>query len=72
MKDCVKIVFASLLVPVLAAGCRSLPDESVSDKSSYVRLEEVAEILSMIPIDSSQLDEVHRAVASSSVNGYDE
>ena len=72
MKDCVKIVFASLLVPVLATGCRSLPDESVNDKSSYVRLEEVAEILSMIPIDSSQLDEVHRAVASSSVNGYDE
>lgn len=73
MKDCIKIVFAAMLVPALVTGCQSLMDESVNDKSSsYVRLEEVAQILSMIPVDRSQLEEVHRAVVSSSGNGYDE
>lgn len=74
MKDCIKIVFAAMLVPALVTGCQSLMDESANDKSSssYVRLEEVAQILSMIPVDRSQLEEVHRAVASSSGNGYDE
>ncbi|MBO5814800.1 MAG: hypothetical protein J6R30_01645 [Bacteroidales bacterium] len=72
MKDCIKIVFASMLVPVLMTGCRNLQDESVNAPSSYVQLAQVAEILSMIPVDRCQLDEVHRAVASSTVNGYDE
>ena len=70
MKDYIKIVFASVLIPAMI-GCRELPDESLSS-SSYIKLEEVAEILAMIPIDRNQLDEVHQAVASSSGNGYDE
>ena len=70
MKDYIKIVFASVLIPAMI-GCRELPDESLAS-SSYVKLEEVAEILAMIPIDRNQMDEVHQAVASSSGNGYDE
>ncbi len=74
MKDCVKIIFASALIPAMIMGCQdipNIPDESAS-ASSYVRLEEVAEILAMIPFDREQMDEVHQAVASSSGNGYDE
>ena len=37
-----------------------------------VRLDEVAEILAMLPIHASQMGEVHDAVMSSSTNGYDE
>lgn len=37
-----------------------------------MRLEEVAEILAMIPIDRNHMYEVHHAVSSSSGNGYDE
>lgn len=71
MKDCVNIVFASVLIPVLMMGCQDLPDES-GDDSTFVSLGEVAEILAMIQIDRSQMEEVHQAVISSSGNGYDE
>lgn len=71
MKDCVKILFTAALIVGLAVGCQDSPDEYVADYS-LVGLEEVAEILAMIPIDRSQMDEVHQAVVSSSGNGYDE
>ena len=44
------------------------PDEEMIS----VRLDEVAEILAMLPIRDSQMGEVHDAVSSSSENGYDE
>lgn len=76
MKDCIKIIFASALIPAMM-GCQDTPDvQDIPDGSagapSYVKLEEVAEILAMIPFDRDQMDEVHQAVASSSGNGYDE
>ncbi len=37
-----------------------------------VRLDEVAEILAMVPFEVAQMGEVHDAVLSSSGNGYDE
>ena len=37
-----------------------------------VRLDEVAEILAMIPVQHGQMGEVHDAVTASSENGYDE
>ena len=40
--------------------------------SVYVGLDEVAEILSVLPLEISQMDEVYDAVTSSSGNGYDE
>ena len=45
-----------------------VPDEELVS----VRLDEVAEILAMLPIRDSQMGEVHDAVLSSSENGYDE
>ena len=40
--------------------------------SSYVGLQEVASILSSVPLEGEHLYEVHSAVTSSSGNGYDE
>jgi hypothetical protein len=71
MKVSIKFLGVSVLIPVLMAGCQDLPDESVA-ASAFVSLEEVAEILAMIPIEQNHLNEVHQAVVSSSVNGYDE
>ncbi len=50
------------------------PDKHVSPDrdSTSVALEEVARILSAIPLKTAQLQEVHDAVTSSSGNGYDE
>ena len=50
------------------------PDKHVSqDKdSTAIALEEVAKILSAIPLNTAQMQEVHDAVSSSSGNGYDE
>ena len=44
------------------------PDE----EQISVRLDEVAEILAMLPIREAQMEEVYDAVSSSSDNGYDE
>ena len=66
-------------MPLFAIGlisCERLDDDSdkhVADKSfEYVELQEVAEIMALLPINSEQLNEVHAAVSSSSGNGYDE
>lgn len=73
MKDCIWFVFASVLASVGITGCQNLQDEiAIDEDTPSVRLEEVAEILSMLPIDRNQMDEVHQAVSGSSGNGYDE
>ena len=49
------------------------PDKHAGENdTSIVGLEEVAEILSLISLNSEHLNEVHDAVTSSSGNGYDE
>jgi hypothetical protein len=72
MKVCIKFFGASALISAIMMGCQDLPGESVGDDSSFVSLEEVAEILAMIPIEHNHMNEVHQAVVSSSGNGYDE
>lgn len=47
------------------------PAKHVKD-NIYVSLEEVARILSYIPLEQTHMTEVHNAVTSSSDNGYDE
>lgn len=75
MKRLLDTVFAAMIMTA-AVSCEILdndPDKHVKDEdSTYVGLEEVAEIISLIPLQTSQLDEVHTAVTSSSGNGYDE
>ena len=72
-----KSMFTCMLLPaVLAVSCEITynevkgfpPEEDVA----MVRLDEVAQILSMVPLHTVQMDEVHDAVTSSSSNGYDE
>ena len=68
-----------LLLAALVAGlcsCERLddnPDDHIIDKDpEYIELQEVVEIMSLLPISREQMDEVHNAVSSSSGNGYDE
>lgn len=73
MKNRVLIAFASVLASFVVAGCEDLSQESKSDQVySSVGLDKVAEILAMVPLRSTHLDEVHQAVLSSTCNGYDE
>ncbi len=70
------ICIMGLMAMYLAGSCEILdndPGKHVNDEeTSFVGLEEVAEILATIPLESMQMKEVHDAVTSSSDNGYDE
>ena len=65
-----------LLPAVLAVSCEVTYNEvkefPPEEDIPMVRLDEVAEILSMVPLHTMQMEEVHDAVTSSSSNGYDE
>jgi hypothetical protein len=68
-----------LLAILMTAGlysCERLdnePETHIADKDpEYIELQEVVEILSLLPINQNQMNEVHNAVSSSSENGYDE
>ncbi len=77
-KDMKKMIFAAALVALkMLVSCEIVdndPDKHVDNRkdSTFVGLEEVAEILASLPLLPSQLTEVHDAVTSSSGNGYDE
>ena len=65
----------TLLSVFLAMSCEVTYNEErplEEEEKLSVRLEEVAEILSMVPLQVSHMEEVHDAVTSSSENGYDE
>lgn len=73
------IIFPALAIAVLAAvSCEVLDDDierhttPQEDSLSLIGLDEVAEIFSALPLERSQLVEVHDAATSSSGNGYDE
>ncbi len=55
----------------LVASCEEL-DDDIERRGGTVQLENVAALLSVLPLEQEQMDEVHRAVSSSSGNGYDE
>ncbi len=66
-------VFPALIFAVSCEILDNDPGRHANDNdSTFVGLEEVAGILAALPLNSSQLSEVHDAVASSSGNGYDE
>lgn len=62
------------LMSVLAAGCELVDHsgEEIVPEQSIVSLDEVARLLSALPLEGEHLYEVHDAVSSSSANGYDE
>lgn len=72
MRKCILIAVVSALAAV-SAGCDDLKKGTDQDSASaMVGLDQVAEILAMIPLNGMHLDEVHHAVLSSTGNGYDE
>lgn len=63
-------------IPLSLLSCEILdndPEKHVAEEdSTYIALDEVAGLLSLLPLHTAQLTEVHDAVTSSSSNGYDE
>ena len=73
MKTCLNIITTAVAAAFLMSSCETVQIDDERDVRPYaVRLEEVAEILSMLPLETAQLNEVYEAVTSSSDNGYDE
>lgn len=71
-----KTTLALLSASVMAFGCEEIDhsgEEAQPEKpKTELCLGEVAEILSAIPLDVQNMEEVHDAVSSSSGNGYDD
>ncbi len=67
---------AAFIIMNMPLSCEILdndPDKHANtNDSTFVGLEEVAEILASLPLKTEHLSEVHTAVTSSSGNGYDE
>ena len=73
MKTCVNVIMNAVVAAFLVSSCDAVKVEDGRDvRADAVRLEEVAEILSLLPLETAQLNEVYEAVTSSSGNGYDE
>ena len=71
MKKNILILYA--VMSMISLSCEVLDDDmGIHIDSTYVELNEVAEMLSVLPLQCSHLQEVHDAVTSSSDNGYDE
>lgn len=69
-----KGALAALTVALLA-GCQKTEADTAMvemEKPSFVSLEEVAQLLSSVPLEAEHLEEVHSAALSSAGNGYDE
>ena len=72
------VFLAVSVIAFLAVSCEELDNDirkhgaGDADSSSRVSLGDVAVILSEIPLELEQMNEVHDAVSSSSENGYDE
>jgi hypothetical protein len=59
---------------VLLAGCGKDPETPAPEaksSSNYFTLEQVARLLSSVPIGAEQMEEVHDAAVASALNGYD-
>ena len=65
---------AVALVTSLSTGCHRLEyhPHDQADQPAFVSLEEVARLLSSVPLEAGHLEEVHDAALSSAGNGYDE
>ena len=65
------------LAAIGLCGCEKIetvdiPEGSSSVTSSFVALEDVAQLFASLPIGTGQMAEVHDAAMSSATNGYDE
>ena len=64
------------VLPMMSLSCEivdhELGSEGETGAAYHIGLEEVALVMSEIPLELEHLNEVHCAVSSSSGNGYDE
>ena len=68
-------LWGAVLCTLLSTACERLdddPDQHVSGAEALFTLDDVARLLSGVPVGSAQMVEVHDAVEASSGNGYDE
>ena len=68
------MLLGCLCCTLLPAACERLDNDRslhVQEGGSPFTLEEVARLLSAVPLGEAQLGEVRDAVSASSVNGYD-
>ena len=78
MKRVIQLAYVLILVLIglQFCSCERLdndPTKHISDSDpEYIELQEVVEILTLLPISTDHLGEVHAAVSASSSNGYDE
>ena len=74
MKDTIVKTAVLALTAMTLFSCEELDDDigKHTSDSAILELDEVARILSAVPLQKSHLDEVHRAATASSMNGYDE
>lgn len=65
---------SAALVTALFGGCSRLEvySHGAAGEPRFVSLEEVAQVLSSIPLEEDHLKEVHNAATASASNGYDE
>ena len=61
-----------LLCLLLLLSCNRIPEPVEDRDNAALPLDQVAQMLSELPMESVHFKEVHRAVSSSSGNGYDE
>ena len=75
MRKIIFFILAAVVSDAVLLSCERLDDDiDRHDKGDapYIPLEDVAAILSEIPLGTEQLREVSDAVSASSGNGYDE
>lgn len=69
-----KLLIMTAFLSAMLTGCERVDHtgEIHSKPNPHLPLDEVARMLSALPIEKVQMEEVHNAVTSSSANGYDE
>ena len=72
MRCCRYMIMLAFVLSVLSCEVLDNDIEKHTEGNIYVGLDEVAEVLSNLPLTHSHMQEVHDAVTSSSDNGYDE
>ena len=72
MRLCRYMIGLALVLSALSCEVLDNDIEKHTDNNRYVGLDEVAEVLSALPLDLQHMQEVYDAVTSSSGNGYDE
>lgn len=65
-------VFAPISLALTLSSCDKNERTLIVPDASSIPLEEMAQIMSELPLEKEQLQEVYDAVSSSSTNGYDE